>query len=101
MAILAHAVFAALGHEVLLVAVVDQRVEAVDRLDNDVAATAAVAAGRAAELNKLLTPERDAAVAARAGPDIDLGFVEEFHGPDIGYRGRNCTIRDAKRANGR
>ena len=74
--------------EVLLVAVVDQRVEAVDGLDHDVAAAAAVAAGRSAELDELLAPERDAAVAARAGRDIDLGFVEEFHGRDIAYRGR-------------
>jgi hypothetical protein len=64
---------------VLLVAVVDQRIEAVDSLDDDVAALAAVAAGRAAEFDELLAPERDAAIAARAGPDIDLGFVEEFH----------------------
>ena len=80
MAVLAHAVAAGLGLEVLLVAVVDQRVEAVDRLDHDVAAAAAVAAARAAELDELLAPERDAAVAAVAGADIDLGFVEEFHG---------------------
>ena len=79
-AVLAHAVAAALGLEVLLVAVVDQRVEAVDRLDNDVAALAAVAAVGPAELDELLAPERDAAVAARAGRDVDLGLVEEFHG---------------------
>ena len=76
--VLAHAVAAGLGLEVLLVAVVDQRVEAIDRLDHDVAALAAVAAGGAAELDELLAPERDAAVAAGAGLHIDLGFVEEF-----------------------
>ena len=80
MAVLAHAVLAALGHEMLLVAVVDQRIEAVDRLDDDVAALAAVAAGGTAEFDKLLAAERDAAIAACARPDIDLGFVEEFHG---------------------
>ena len=47
MAVLAHAVAAARGLEMLLVAVVDQRVEAVDRLDQDVAALAAIAAARA------------------------------------------------------
>ena len=52
----------------------------------DVAAAAAVAAARAAEFDELLAPERDAAVAAGAGRDIDLGFVEEFHGVSI-YRG--------------
>ena len=79
-AVLAHAVAARPGLEMLLVAVVDQRVEAVDRLDDDVAAAAAVAAAGAAELDELLAPERDAAVAAVAGANIDLGFVEEFHG---------------------
>ena len=84
-AVLAHAAAAVLGLEVLLVAVVDQRVEAVDRLDHDVAALAAVAAVRPAELDEFLAPERHAAVAAVAGADIDLGLVEEFHG--------NCNMR--------
>ena len=77
--------------EVLRVAVVDQGVEPVDRLDHDVAAAAAVAAARAAVLDELLAPERDAAVAAVAGANVDLGFVEEFHGLYIGARGR-CVI---------
>ena len=68
-----------LGLEMLLVAVVDQRIEAVDAFGDHVAAMAAVAAVRPAELDELLAPERDAAVPARAGLDIDLGFVEEFH----------------------
>jgi hypothetical protein len=85
-AVLAHAVAAGFGLEVLLVAVVDQGVEPVDGLDDDVAALAAVAAGRSAEFDELLAPERDAAVAARAGHNVDLGFVEELHGRDIDYR---------------
>ena len=48
-AVLAHAVHAGPRLEVLRVAVVDQGVEAVDRLDHDVAAAAAVAAARAAD----------------------------------------------------
>ena len=52
---------AGLGLEMLLVAVVDQRVETVDRFDHDVAAASAVAAVRAAELDEFLAPERDAA----------------------------------------
>ena len=51
----------------LLEAVVDRRVQAVDRLDHDVAAFAAVAADGAAEFDELLAPKRDAAVAAGAG----------------------------------
>ena len=84
MAVLAHAADAALGLEMLLVAVVDQRVEAFDRLGDDIAAVAAVAAARPAELDVLLAPERHAAVPAVAGADIDLGFVEEFHGCNMG-----------------
>src|ERR1041385_4785976 len=62
MAIFAHAVLAALRLEMLLVAVIDQRVEPVDGLDNDVPALAAVTAVRAAELDELLAPKRHAAV---------------------------------------
>ena len=79
-ALLAHAGHAVLGLHVLHVAVVDQRVEVLHALDPDVAAAAAIAAVRAAELDELLAPERDAAVAAVAGADVELGKVEEFHG---------------------
>ena len=37
------------------------------------------------EFDELLAPERYAAVPARTGRDVDLGFVEEFHGVRI-YR---------------
>ena len=70
----------AAGLVVLLVAIVDERVQPVDALDPDVAATPAVAAIRPAELDELLAPERHAAIAAVAGANIDLGLVEEFHG---------------------
>src|SRR3712207_6650743 len=80
-AVLAHAVLALLGLEVLLVAVVDEGVETLDALDPDVAAAAAVAAVRAAELDELLASERHGARAAVAGADVDLGLVEELHRP--------------------
>jgi hypothetical protein len=63
----------------LLVAVVDQRIEAGHRLHHDVAAAPSVAAVGAAELDEFLPPERDAAVSAGARLDVDLRFVEEFH----------------------
>ena len=75
----AHAVLAALGAELALVAEVDQRVEVLVRLQPHAAAIAAVAAIRPAERNELLAPEADAAVAAVAGDDQDLGFIYEFH----------------------
>ncbi len=81
MAVLAHAIGALLRLEMLLVAVIDQRVQSVDDFDDDVAAAAAIAAGGTAELDELLAAERHAAVAAVAGADIDLCFIEEFHEP--------------------
>src|SRR6185437_13188578 len=78
-AILAHAVPAALRLEVLLVTIVDERIEAIDGFDEDAATIAAVTAVGAAEFNEFLAAERHAAVPARAGCDIDLGFIEEFH----------------------
>ena len=86
MAILAHAAAAVLGGVMLLVAVVDQRVEPFDRLRDDVAALAAIAAVRPAVLDEFLAAERHAAVAAVARADIDLGFVEEFHGHSVSVK---------------
>src|SRR5262249_41178791 len=77
--VLAHAATAILGGEMLLVAVVDERVEAFDRERDRVAALAAAAAARSAALAGLLAPERPATVAAVAGADRDLGFVKKFH----------------------
>jgi hypothetical protein len=79
MTVLAHAGPAVLGFEVLLVAIVDQCVEAVDRLHHHIPAPAAIAAVGAAELDELLASKRHATVAAAAGADVDLGLVEELH----------------------
>ncbi|MNL41013.1 hypothetical protein D3C87_1634000 [compost metagenome] len=70
---------AGLGLEMLLVAVVDQRIEAIDAFEHDVTATAAIAAIGAAELDELFAEERYRATAAVAGSNIDLGLVEELH----------------------
>ena len=85
-AVLAHAVAALLGLEMLLVAVVDQRVQVRHALDDHVAALAAVAAVGPAELDELLPPEADGAVAAVARADIDLGLIEELHGTGLRAR---------------
>jgi hypothetical protein len=76
----AHAVDARAGLEVLLIAVVDQGVEAFDGLDPHVAAATAVAAVRAAVLDVLLAAERHRSAAAVTGADVDLALVQEFHG---------------------
>ena len=94
-AVLAHAIAAALCLEVLLITVVDQGVEAGDRLHHDVAALAAIAAVRAAELDEFFTPERHAAVPARAGRNINLGFIEEFHGVRV-YRIAQSFAKDRR-----
>ena len=60
---------AGLGLEVLGVAVVDQRVQPVDAFQDDVAAAAAVAAVRAAELDELLAPKARRSRAAVAGAE--------------------------------
>src|SRR5215831_1018572 len=78
-AVLAHAVAAGLGLEMLLVAVIDQGVEAIDTFGGHVAPPTAVAPIRAAELDELLAPERDATRSAVAGADVDLGLVEKLH----------------------
>ena len=78
-ALAAHAAAAVLRLEMLLVAVVDERVQPVDAFRPDVAATPAVAAVGAAELDELLAAEGERAVPAVAGADIDLGLIEKFH----------------------
>ena len=90
--VLAHAVGAGLALEVLLVAEVDQRVQTGDAFDHDVAALAAVAAVRPAELDEFLAPEGDAPRPAVAGADIDAGLIEELHEIACENReaGRDC-----------
>ena len=74
----AHAVLAFFGFEMLLVTVIDQRVEAGDAFGDDAAAAPAIAAVRPAVGNEFFTPETDAAVAAVAA-DIDFCFVEDAY----------------------
>ena len=73
----AFAVASALGFVFGIEAEVDERVVALAGFHDDVAALAAVAAGRAAAGDELLAAEGQAAVAAVAGFDSDCGFVDE------------------------
>ena len=79
-AVAAHAVHARLGAHVGLIAEVDERVQPFDGLRPNIAAFAAIAAVRPAELNVFLAVERHGPAPACAGADIDLGLVEKFHG---------------------
>ena len=78
-AVLAHAMAAGLGLEVLLIAIVDQRVEPVDANRPYVAAAPAVAAVGSAVLNGFLTAEADGSAAAVTRSHKDFRLVQEFH----------------------
>ena len=58
----------------------DERIVALTRLHDDVAASAAIAAGRPAARNKLLPSERHAAIAAVSRLNPDCGFIDEQEG---------------------
>src|SRR5262249_38349137 len=70
---------AALGAVVLLVLEIEERGQLLVGDEHHAAAVAAVAARRAAAGNVRLAPEGRDAVAAVAGLDVDLGFVDEDH----------------------
>ena len=86
-ALLAHAVLAALRAELLLVAEIDQRVEVFVGFQPDVAAVAAIAAVGAAERDELLAAETDAAVAAVAGMTVISASSTSFMCVDSGCVG--------------
>ncbi len=70
---------AARGFEMLRIAKVDQRVEALNRLEDDIAALPAIAAVGAAIFDIFLAPEADPAGTAAARFEIDLSLVEKMH----------------------
>jgi hypothetical protein len=73
-------VIAALSLEMLRIAKIDQRIEALHRFHNDIAALAAIAAVRSAIFDIFLAPKADRARPARARFDKDLGLIEKMHG---------------------
>jgi hypothetical protein len=81
-AVLAHAMPALLGLEMLFIAIVEERVEIGDAFHDHVAAPGAVTAVRTAELDELLAAETDGAFATIAGAHINLGGIEKLH--DVG-----------------
>ena len=78
-AVRAGAAAAVLGPEMLLIAVIDQRVQIVGGHEDDVAALAAVAAVGPAELDELLAAKAHRAAAAVAAFQVDLALIEELH----------------------
>ena len=63
----------------LLVAIIEQGIEASGAFGDDITATAAAAAIGPAEFNEFLAPERQASGAAVARPYINPGGIEKFH----------------------
>ena len=80
----AHAMHADFGLEVLLIAEIDQGVEVLDRLEDDVATPAAIAAVRPAILDIFFTAEADRTGTAAATAHINLGFIEKLHNRSFG-----------------
>ena len=74
---------------VLQVAEVEQGAEVLVGDEDDAAAIAAVASGRAALVDELLAAERDRAVAAIAGLHLNADLIDELH--------RNWTKRQTGR----
>src|SRR5205814_4297330 len=68
-----------LGPQMLLIAIIDQRVQVFRCDQDDVAALAAHAAIRAAELDEFLAAKAHRAAPAVAALQIDLALIEEFH----------------------
>src|SRR5690606_1299884 len=75
-AVLARPVAPGAGLQMLLVAIVDERVDPLHAFDDHLAAAAAVAAVRPAELNEFLATKRYRTGAAGAGCDVDFRLVE-------------------------
>src|SRR5215469_6566603 len=63
----------------LLITVIDQRVEVGDALDDDVAPAAAIAAVGPAVLDEFLATKAHRAGAAVAALEKDFGLIQEFH----------------------
>jgi hypothetical protein len=82
--ILAAAVLAALRRQERLILEVEQRGHAEVDLEDDVAAITAIAAVRPALFLVLLVQEAEAAGAAVAAGDFDLGLVDESHDSNPG-----------------
>jgi hypothetical protein len=78
-AVLAHAVRAGFGLDVLLIAVVDQRVQAGNAFSPDIAALATIASVGTAEFDEFLAPERHTARAAIAGLHEHTCLIKELH----------------------
>src|SRR5262245_9696901 len=90
-----HAMAAGLGLEMLPVSIVDQGVEAFDRLGMNIPAAATIAAIRPTELDELLPPEADRSRAPIAGANVNLRLIEELQ---LAARRANQSARVSTRS---
>src|SRR5690606_1619898 len=98
-AVAAHSRCPVAGTEMLLIAIVDQRVQVCDALHPDVAAPSAIAAVGSAVFNEFLAPERNGAAAAISGLDVYFCLIEEFHGLCL-YEKADERLTSVKLTNG-
>jgi hypothetical protein len=92
---LAHAVLPVLGDPARLIELLDQVVQVVTRLDDHVAAAAAIASIRPALGTKRFATKRNAAPASVAGARIDPDFVNKHAGQQ---KGRGAAPRPENNA---
>jgi len=78
-AVTTHPVNAGAGFEMLLIAVINQRIERARGDNPNITALAAIAAIRPAKGDIFLTPKRDASASAISGFDEDFCLIEKFH----------------------
>ena len=74
-----HAGLTVFREKVLLVAEIDQCVQAFDRLNHNVTTPAAIAPIGTAVLHVFFTPKRDATAASCTGANVDFGEIEKLH----------------------
>ena len=76
----AHAVACRAHFEVLLIAIINQRVQRINRFHPNITAIAAVTAIGTAHLDEFFTPKRDSTRSPVTGTHIDFCFIKKFHG---------------------
>jgi hypothetical protein len=79
MALFAHAILAAFSAMMLLVAVVNEGVETLNRFDIDIAATATITAIRPTEFDIGFTAEGGTSIATIACLNVDFDLIEKLH----------------------
>ena len=78
-AVFACTTFTARRLEMLGIAKIDQRIQSLDRLEDDITTFTAITAIRTAMRDIFLSPETDSTRPALTRADIDFGLIQEMH----------------------